>query len=168
MAGVLIAMTTAHRSHRFRLYPNKEQRQQLAPARLGAVATYNWALRRRSDEYHTAGKSLSFAEISRDLTALKKDEETEWLGEVSAVVLQQSLRNLDTSFTNFFEGKTPPVQVEEAEQANRPLRRDGLRAERRRLAVRRRCPGLVKVRWSRELPSVPSSCTVTLDPGRTV
>ena len=98
-------MPTVQRAYRYRLYPNREQRQQLARTFGCSRYVYNWALRRRSDEYHAAGKSLSFAQLSRDLTALKKEEETEWLGEVSAVVLQQSLRNLDTSFTNFFEGR---------------------------------------------------------------
>jgi len=37
------------------------------------------------------------------LTAWKKKPEKAFLSEVSSVVLQQSLLNLDTAFTNFFE-----------------------------------------------------------------
>lgn len=37
------------------------------------------------------------------LTEWKKEPEKAFLSEVSSVVLQQSLRNLDTAFTNFFE-----------------------------------------------------------------
>ncbi|MDA5284136.1 zinc ribbon domain-containing protein [Streptomyces sp. Isolate_45] len=35
---------------------------------------------------------------------MKRTEERAWLGEVSAVVLQQSLRDLDTAHRNFFDG----------------------------------------------------------------
>jgi putative transposase len=40
------------------------------------------------------------------LTHLKKQTETSFLNEVSSVVLQQSLRNLDTAFRNFFASRT--------------------------------------------------------------
>ena len=127
-------------------------------------------MRRRSDEYHTAGKSLSFAHLSRDLTALKKEEETEWLGEVSAVVLQQSLRNLDMSFTNFFEGRAQYPRFKSKKRSKQTARYVGtafaVKDGRLKLA---KVPGLVKVRWGsgrsfREPESIPTSCTVTLDP----
>jgi len=156
---------TANRTYRFRLYPNREQRQVLARTFGCSRFVYNWALRRRSDEYHTAGKSLSFAQLSRDLTALKKDEETEWLGEVSAVTLQQSLRNLDTSFTNFFEGRAQYPRFKSKKRSKQAARYVGtafaVKEGKLQLA---KVPGRVRVRWSRELPSEPTSCTVTLDP----
>ncbi len=42
------------------------------------------------------------AELSKRLTRAKKTPERAWLGEVSAVVLQQSLRDLETAYGNFF------------------------------------------------------------------
>lgn len=38
----------------------------------------------------------------KDLTSLKKQEETIWLREVDATALQSSLRDLDTAYQNFF------------------------------------------------------------------
>ncbi|MYU52550.1 transposase, partial [Streptomyces sp. SID7805] len=38
------------------------------------------------------------------ITEAKKTDERAWLGGVSAVVLQQSLRDLDTAYRNFFDG----------------------------------------------------------------
>jgi putative transposase len=40
------------------------------------------------------------------LTDWKKQEELEFLNEVSCVPLQQGLRHLQTAFTNFFAGRT--------------------------------------------------------------
>ncbi|MCS4156052.1 hypothetical protein GGQ03_003358 [Salinibacter ruber] len=63
--------------------------------------------------------------LSLFVEPLPKKEKTEWLSEVSAVTLQQSLLNLNRASTNFFEGP-----VEEG-GPNRPVRRHGLRNPRR-------------------------------------
>lgn len=57
---------------------------------------------------------LSPGELSKALTAAKKTPDRAWLGEVSAVVLQQSLRDLDAAYRNFFDGlkgKRPKMGV---------------------------------------------------------
>lgn len=150
-------------TYRFRLYPNKEQRQVLARTFGCARYVYNWAKATRSDAYHGEGENVSFPELSRRMTALKKEEETAWLSEVSAVVLQQSLRNLETAFTNFFEGRAqyPSFKRKHGSQSARYVGsafdvRDG------KLFLSK-MPGLIRVRWSREMTEVPSSCTVTRD-----
>ena len=131
---------------------------------------YNWALRRRTSTYAATGEALPFRVLSRELTALRKSESTVWLGEVSAVVLQQSLRNRDRAFSNFFEGRSRYPRFKSKKRSRQTARyvgtafavkegRDGQPSL--RLS---RVPGLVRVRWSCELPSEPSSCTVTLDP----
>ena len=96
---------TIKRTYRYRLYPNREQRQALAMTFGCSRWVYNWALDTKSSAYYGEGESLSFAEMSRRLTQKKRDEETKWLQEVSAVTLQQSLRNLNQAFTNFFKGR---------------------------------------------------------------
>ena len=103
--AVLIDVSKVNYTYRFRLYPNAEQRQVLARTFGCARYVYNWAKEAKSNAYHGDGDNGSFARTSREMTALKKKEGTEWLSEVSAVVLQQSLRNLETAFTNFFEGR---------------------------------------------------------------
>ena len=40
--------------------------------------------------------------LSARLTAVKATPERAWLGEVSAVVLQQALADLNTAYRNFF------------------------------------------------------------------
>src|SRR5262245_15084839 len=48
-------------------------------------------------------KSIGYHLTASRLTEWKKEPEKAFLSEVSSVVLQQSLRNLDNAFTNFFE-----------------------------------------------------------------
>ena len=66
---------------------------------------YNFFLRLCIDTYEKTGKSPNTYECSKMLTALKTQEDTAWLAKVEATALQQSLRNLDRAFKNFFAQK---------------------------------------------------------------
>src|SRR6202034_67462 len=53
---------------------------------------------------HAAGESyIPDAALSAALTASKQTPERAWLGEVSSIVLQQALADLNTAFGNFFD-----------------------------------------------------------------
>lgn len=89
----------------FRLYPNGPQRSGLARAFGCARVVYNDALRAREDARANGDVFPKTGDLSRLLiTEAKKTTERAWLGNVSAVVLQQSLRDLDTAYRNFFDG----------------------------------------------------------------
>jgi putative transposase len=89
----------------FRCYPTPEQAQHLART-FGCVRfVWNWALRLRSDGYR-AGNRIGYPETDKRLTLLKRQPETAWLNEVSSVCLQQSLRDLQLSFSSFFDKRT--------------------------------------------------------------
>jgi len=126
---------------------------------------YNWALKHRKDAYFQQGKRLSHNDLSVAITALKNEEGTSWLGEVSSVPLQQALRHLDTAFTNFFEHRADyPVfkkkhGVQAATYAANAFSWDGTR-----LSLAKQQEPLAIV-WSRPLPdgAKPSSVTATRD-----
>jgi len=144
-------------SYKYRLYPNEKQRKALACTFGCARYVYNWGLELRKEE-HT-----SYAESSRRLTLLKR--ETEWLNDVSSVALQQSLRDLQTAFVNFFEKRAemPSFKKKSHRQTARFVQ-TSFKLESGKLSLAR-VPGPIKVRWSRSLASVPSSVTVERDPG---
>jgi len=90
-------------TYRFRLEPTPAQAGrfwQYAGARRWA---YNWSLRRRQEHFNATGKTLSFADLCIELTALKSQEETCWLKTVDSQLLQQGVKDLCRAFTNFFE-----------------------------------------------------------------
>ena len=66
---------------------------------------YNWGLERKISQYKTDKKSLSYVALAKELTQLKKQEETKWLQKVAAESLQQSLKHLDAAFKRFFKEK---------------------------------------------------------------
>jgi len=83
-----------------RLYPTRVQETLFARTAGAARKVYNLGLGVRKDFYEQDGISVSTNDLMAMLPLWK--EEFPWLGEVSSVVLQQSLRNLDTAYTNFF------------------------------------------------------------------
>ena len=89
----------------FRLYPSAGQRAALAKAFGCARVVYNDALRARETARSEGMPFPKTGDLSKQLiTEAKSTPERAWLGEVSAVVLQQSLRDLDTAYRNFFDG----------------------------------------------------------------
>ncbi|WP_063047757.1 RNA-guided endonuclease InsQ/TnpB family protein [Nocardia pseudovaccinii] len=153
--------------YQFRLYPTAGQQAALAKAFGCARVVFNDALAARRLPY------LPDRELSKQLTEAKKTPERAWLAEVSAVVLQQALADLNTAYRNFFEsttGKRKGGRVAPPRFRSRKDSRQSIRFTRAaRFAItsggKLRLPkiGDVSVVWSRELPSRPSSVTVIKD-----
>jgi putative transposase len=159
--------------YNYRLCPAPGQRQALARAFGCARVVFNDGLRARQ-EAHAAGLPyIGDVELSARLTAAKATPERAWLGEVSAVVLQQALADLNTAYRNFLAsaaGKRAGPRVGPPRFRSRKDRRQAIRFTRNACFVitaagKLRLPkiGDVEVRWSRALPSRPSSVTVILD-----
>jgi len=159
--------------YNYRLYPTAGQRQALARAFGCARVVFNDALRARSEAHKAGLPYISGAELSARLTAAKATPERAWLGEVSAVVLQQSLADLSTAYKNFFDsvkGRRKGPRIGLPRLKSRKDHRQAIRfTANARFKIlpggRLRLPkvGEVEVRWSRELPSGPSSVTVIRD-----
>ena len=158
----------------YRLYPAPAQRAALARAFGCARVVFNDGLRLRQ-EAHAAGLPyVTDAELSARLTAAKATPERAWLGEVSAVVLQQALADLNAAYRNFFaslKGQRKGPKMGPPKFRSRKDHRQAVRfTANARFKVlangKLRLPkiGDVPVRWSRPLPSGPSSVTVIKDP----
>jgi putative transposase len=94
------------RAFKYRFYPTPEQAEELART-FGCVRfVYNKALEERVHAHTEQHRRVSYAETSAMLTAWKRTEEFAFLGEVSSVPLQQTLRHLQSAFANFFASRT--------------------------------------------------------------
>ncbi|MGW3028890.1 RNA-guided endonuclease InsQ/TnpB family protein [Streptomyces sp. NPDC001221] len=155
----------------FRLYPSTGQRQSLERAFGCARVVFNDALRVREDARAAGLAFVTSAELSKRLTASKKTPERAWLGEVSSVILQQSLRDLDTAYRNFFDGlkgkrpKTGPPRFKSKRDTRQAIRFTANAGWKITPGERLRLPkvGDVSVKWSRTLPSTPTTVTVIKD-----
>jgi len=88
--------------YNYRLYPSPGQQQALARAFGCARVVFNDALAARRDAHQAGRPYPSNGELSARLTAAKATPQRAWLGEVSAVVLQQALADLNAAYGNFF------------------------------------------------------------------
>lgn len=157
----------------FRLYPDAPQREALARAFGCARVVFNDALAARQAAHEAGEPYIPDAELSRRLTEAKKDPARAWLGEVSAVVLLQALGDLNAAYRNFFAsvaGTRTGPKIAAPRFRSRKDRRQAVRfTANARFRVlgngRLRLPkvGDVPARWSRDLPSDPSSVTVIRD-----
>jgi putative transposase len=134
---------------------------------------FNDALATRREAHETGKPWISDAELSRRLTAAKKTPERAWLNDVSSIVLQQALADLNAAYRNFVAsvaGERKGPKMAPPQFRSRKDRRQAVRftANARFKILDNgglRLPkiGDVPVRWSRSLPSDPSSVTVIRD-----
>ncbi len=153
------------RAYRYRFYPTEEQ-EQLLRRTLGCVRlVYNKALHTRTQAWYDRLERVGYNQTSGMLTSWKKQEDLQFLKEVSCVPLQQGLRNLQKAFANFWAGR--------AKYPNFKNKRSGGSAEFTRSAFKwkegqlylAKCREPLPIRWSRTLPygCEPSTVTVRLD-----
>jgi putative transposase len=138
-----------------------DQRQALARAFGCARVVYNDALAERHCAYR-AGEWISDTEVQRRvITQAKRTPERAWLTEVASVALVQACQDARRAYRNWFDslkGKRkgrrvghPRFRTKHGRQSIR-LTRNGFAFHGTRLHVAK--VGQVRVRWSRELPSV--------------
>lgn len=150
-----------HRAYKFRIYPTPAQEQVLRQTIGCARFIYNWALAQKREAWVQEKKSVSHNSISKGLTELKASPERAWLNDVSSVCLQQSLRNLDTAFVNFFKKRAAYPSFKARKNGGSARFMDNaFRIEGENLFLAKiKTP--IKVQWSRILTSEPSQCTVS-------
>jgi putative transposase len=159
--------------YNYRLDPRPRHRIAFGKAFGCARFVVNDALAFREAAYRAGLPYVTDAELSARLTAAKKAPERAWLTEVSSVVLQQALADLNTAYRNFFASRNGARKGPKVQKPRFRSRKDHRQAIRFTANARfkilpngkLRLPkiGDVRVRWSRPLPGEPSSVTVIKD-----
>lgn len=92
------------RAYKYKIKPTMKQQHQLQQVFGCTRFIYNWGLDIKSKSWSIEHKTISYFELAKKLTELKKNEKYKWLKQIPAECLQQSLRNLDNAYTQFFKG----------------------------------------------------------------
>lgn len=151
------------RTFKYRFHPTPEQAAELERT-FGCVRkVYNLALETRTAAWQQ-GERVNYNATSAMLTEWKRGEDLAYLGEVSSVPLQQSLRHLQTAFANFWDkrAKYPRFKSRKKSRASAEYTRSGFRWRDGKLTLAKMSEPLDIV-WSRELPGDPSIVTVSRD-----
>ncbi|BAY51108.1 putative transposase [Thermostichus vulcanus NIES-2134] len=163
---IIAIMRGVEKAFSYRFYPTTEQ-ESLLRRTLGCVRlVYNRALAARTEAWYERKERLDYVQTSALLTKWKKQDDLQFLNEVSSVPLQQALRHLQSAFSNFFAGR--------AKYPNFKKKRNGGSAELTKSAFRwkdgkvflAKCNEPLNIRWSRRLPDgvEPSTVTIRLNP----
>lgn len=153
------------KAYRYRVYPTPEQESLLRRTMGCARLVYNRALAARTEGWYERQERIGYTDTSTMLTQWKKQEDLQFLNEVSCVPLQQGLRHLQKAFANFWAGH--------AKYPNFKKKRHGGSAEFTKSAFKwkdgqvwlAKTSVALPIRWSRQLPKgcEPSTITVKLD-----
>jgi putative transposase len=154
------------RAFKYRFYPTDAQAAELSRT-FGCVRkVYNMALAARTEAWAIRQQRVNYHATSAMLTAWKKTEELAFLGDVSSVPLQQSLRHLQTAFTHFFgkRAKYPRFKSKKKSRKSAEYTTSGFRFRDGKLTLAKMKEPLDIV-WSRPLPegAEPSTVTVSQD-----
>ena len=155
------------RGFKYRIYPNACQREQIARTLGCCRFVYNRALDVKKSAYAKTGKTVSWTELSRMLPVWKRDPETSWLAQADSMALQQSIRDLDRAYKNFFRrvregGKPGFPKFKSRRHARQSYRTNGGKVlDRNHIALPKL--GTVRAKVSRPLQGRFMSVTVSLD-----
>lgn len=89
------------KAYKYRIYPNKKQKEIIAKTFGCCRFVYNKYLAKRIETYEKNKETFSYVQCANDMRKLKS--EFEWLKEVDSTALQSSLRDLDIAYQKFFK-----------------------------------------------------------------
>ena len=151
------------RAYKFRFYPDQQQEKLLSQT-FGCVRfVYNSILRYRTDAYAQIQEKIGYTAANAKLTAMKKRMDFAFLNAVSSVPLQQCLRNQQTAFKNFFEGRAKyPTFKSKKHRQSAEFTYSAFTFKNGELKLAK-CDKPLDICWSRTLPSNPTTVTVSKD-----
>lgn len=146
------------KAFRFRLYPNSTQQSALAKQFGAARFVYNYYRAIREGYYLDTGTGLTYVDCANDLADILKVDYP-WLKEADSQVLQQTLKDLDRAYVNFFEGRAdyPNFRSKHDNQNIRYPQRFKLNGKRIYLPK----VGWVKGVFHRDIEGTMKNCTVS-------
>ena len=155
------------RRYNYRAYPTRGQREALLRLFGACRYAWNWYLDQRKVAWWLHLPIPSYTELSRRFTEYKKEPENEWLTSVSSVPIAQALRHAETTYSRAYTHKAgyPHYKSRHCGEQSAEFTKAArfhVRHERNARWMFLKLPkiGEIKLRWSRDLPSEPSSVAI--------
>ena len=158
--------STFERAYRVRLRLKPAQERQLLRLFGARRFVWNWALRRKAEAWRADGTKLNAVALSREFTQLKLAPETAWLAEMPREPFNQTLRDFEKAWSNFFAGRARrPRRKKFGAVLSARFTLDQRRAQVDREAGTVQLDGIGKVRFrvSEAMPGRLRSVTVSRD-----
>ena len=156
------------KAYKYRLYPNKQQKELIQKTFGCARFVYNYMLNYKQENYKKEIK-LNKTDCNNYVNRVLK-KEYKWLKEIDKYALTNSIYNMDTAYKNFFiAGKGYPKfkskkDNKKSYKTNNNVNKGAatIRIEGNRLRLPK--IGMVKIVYSREITGKIKSATISQDP----
>lgn len=153
------------RGYKYRAYPNKKQQEYIEKNFGCCRFVYNYYLEAKQQLWREWHDTLSFSDMSKDLSRVLKEENT-WLREADSIALQQTLRHLDRAYDNYFRkrGGYPRFKSKRFRQSYRTMNVNGnITIDEKTVSIPK--AGRVKIANTREFEGRIISATVSRTAG---
>lgn len=147
---------------KYRLRTDPEIEHQLR--RIAGCCRFVWnkALALQQERYAAGEKKLSYAGMCKELTDWKRQPATAFLAEAPIHVLQQSLKDLDRAYGNFFANRAAFPKFKKRGQHDSFRSPDCFTVDQGNSRIKLPKLGWLRYRNSREITGVPRNVTVSL------
>lgn len=149
------------KGYKYRAYPNKSQVELLNKFFGCSRFVYNYYLNWRTEQWQKFKQSTNYTLTANHLSQVLKNE-LPWLDDADSTSLQQSLKDLDSAFQNFFHKRSgyPKFKKKFSKQSYRAMCvNDNIRIEGNRIKLPK--IGWVKIANSRDFNGVIKHAIVT-------
>lgn len=153
-------------AYKFQLHPKAEQETYFRHFAGCCRFLWNKALALEKETYEADGKRLGYNALAGLLRDWKKQEETVFLSEAHSQILQQSLKDLDKAYKNFFAKRAdfPRFKKKGVHDAFRYPQGFKLDEDNCRIFLPK--IGWIRYRKSRKMEGIPKNVTVSLSAGK--
>ena len=127
---------------------------------------WNKALALEKESFATTGKRMGYNTLAGLLVEWKRDPETSFLAEVHSQVLQQSLKDLDRAYTNFFQKRADIPRFKKKGVRESFRYPQGFKLDERNSRVYLPKIGWIPYRKSRDIMGTVKQVTISLTAGK--
>ncbi len=153
-------------AYRFELKPNGEQQRLMRRFAGSCRFVYNKALAMQQERHKAGEKKLGYASLCKSLTEWKAQAETLGLSETPSQPLQQSLKNLERAYKNFFEKRANLPVFKKKGQSDRFRYPQGIKIDQGNSRVYLPKLGWIRYRNSRDVLGKVKNATVSQSCGK--
>jgi putative transposase len=153
-------------AYKYQLRPKAEQESYMR--RFSGCCRFLWnkALALEKEKYKIEGKHLGYKKLAGMLTSWKKEENTSFLAKAHSQILQQTLKDLDKAYKNFFEKRADLPRFKKKGVHDAFRYPQGFKLDEGNSRIYFPKIGWIRYRKSRAIEGKPKQVTVSLSAGK--
>ncbi|ECE5745700.1 transposase [Salmonella enterica subsp. salamae] len=151
---------------KFQLRPNGQQEREMRCFAGACRFVFNRALALQNENHEAGNKYISYTKMTSWLVEWKNATETQWLKDAPSQPLQQSLKDLERAYKNFFRKRAAFPRFKKRGQNDAFRYPQGVKLDQENSRIFLPKPGWMRYRNSRQVTGVVKNVTVSQSCGK--